>query len=80
MSAKPNQEPEVCHNVFLAKFQKTPILAKILDENGHKMCKNGPGDMKFSENVPITLSCIAKTKYWKKVFFQGPLRAKNHYF
>ena len=51
------------HNVFLAKFQKTPILAKILDENSHEMSKNGPRDMKFSENVPNTPSCTPKTKF-----------------
>ena len=65
--------------MFLAKFQKTPILAKILDENSNKMSKNGPGDMKFGENLPKPLSYTAKTKFWEKVIFKGSKVAKNHY-
>ena len=43
-------------NVFFAKFQKMPILAKFSEENGHKTSKNGPGNTKFLENFPNKLS------------------------
>ena len=56
-----------------------PILAKISDENSHKMSKNGPKDTKFGENVLKTLSYAAKTKFWEKVIFEGSKVAKNHY-
>ena len=57
-----------------------PILAKILDGNGHKIRKNGPKDTKFGENVLKTFSYAAKTKFWEKVIFKGSKVAKNHYF
>jgi len=66
-------------NAFFAKFQKMPNLAKILDEKVHKMSKNGPGDTKFSENLPNTLLFMPKTKFSKKVAFWGSKMAKNHY-
>ena len=56
-----------------------PILAKFSDENGHKTSKNDPGNTKFSENSPNTLSYAAKTKNPKKVTFWGSKMAKNHY-
>ena len=43
------------------------------------MSKNGPGDTKFSENLPNTVSYTAKTKNLKKVTFWGSKMAKNHY-
>ena len=66
--------------MFFANFQKMPILAKILDENSNKMSKNGPGDMKFGEKIPKTLSYAAQTKFLEKVIFKGSKVAKNHYF
>ena len=57
-----------------------PILAKILDGNGHKIRKNGPKDTKFGGNVLKTLNYAAKTKFWEKVIFKGSKVAKNHYF
>ena len=56
-----------------------PILPKFLDKNDHKMGKNDPGDMKFSENLPKTLIYIVKTKFLKTTTFWGSKMAKNHY-
>ena len=55
--------------MFLPKLQKIPILPKFLDKNDHKMGKNDPGDTKFSENLPNTLTCIVKTKFLKTTTF-----------
>ena len=57
-----------------------PILPKFSDKKDHKMSKNDPGDMKFSENLPKTLIYIVKTKFLKTTTFWGSKMAKNHYF